>query len=1605
MNNRAFDPIATSQKLARRYHDYLATSYRLADANLQAQYEEELRKAGRLSKGPFLEGTPPYTKDKSIRELVDGGLLCNSMLCLGGGDPKIFDVDRPLYAHQRKALEKAVAGHNLAVVTGTGSGKTECFLLPILNYILKEFEEEGPSDGVRAIIMYPMNALANDQLTRLRSLLEGTDITFGRYTGETPKTKKEAAEQGMSMSTSPNELLTREEMRKTPPNILLTNYSMLEYLLLRPADAPLFGESIGNKWRHIAIDEAHVYGGALGTEIGYLLRRLKARVKSVTGEAVHPQCYLTSATIGSEEEMPLVADFGTSLLGETFNNDPHNLDVITSQQDRPESDLAPEPTWSLGRDGWFALLEALGDSGKDGVALAEAIAPWAPNSLISSVRDAANREESLIELGTVLMEEELTGRLVRLCAERVLDVTAPETYGLLNLEVPSSTEDGDALLTTVVEVLSIAQRSEDVPVLSSRYHTFLASPEGAFINLGTMELSLERALEGVGPQDETVPVYELGVCRHCGNAYITGVEKDVSDQCGTTWLDPRAPGLLNDEEQPTRNLYRILGEDEAVESGTENGAVQWLCPICGSLHSESEDGPHRFEHAPAERIAIEIVKADSDNIVTCTRCDGKRAVMLFRMAPDIAGTLVCYDLLRDLPPFESTQKPKRRLGRKKSERRSGSVICFSDNRQDAAYFAPFMSDRYGRYTAHQIAFKAIKERPGATPERTASYFGDRHGLDATEVLANIADEMSTTSIRNGLEGLGLAVFVPSIISEMLEGEEGRDFLLFDGDGDPRLDDDRLDWLKPDYLKYLLLAFFNHARTTGAVDYASLGAENDRWERFAKEKWLCRSGSADKVSALTGSGTTLTWYGDYLKRFASTRTGLTLSRDEIDCALTVMWDLMEELLSMLVEDGLATEAGEEYELSPNVWTCHVVSPDNPANVCDVCGRMAPSEEGDPCLTYKCPGHMRPPSDEELRSKESYFREIYQENPLPVKIEEHTAQLSPEQRRKIQNEFLEGKVNVLSCTTTFELGVDVGDLRAVFLRNMPPAPANYTQRAGRVGRRAGKPGFTVTYCRMRPHDRSLFQDPSKIIKGHTTVPSCYLDNEAIALRHSNAVVLSEFFRDGFGDLQAMKYQELLDLNEDVPPTMEQLVRYMDTHGEQIEQQLVDVFADSPKVASRIGLGNGEWKSRLLDLNDNGANGRLAEMHQSKRADYIRLLDAWNEADNSSEKVRIEKAKGALEDQDVIGELASSGVIPKYGFPSDLVELKTGRSNGLREKRHAKLRIQRGLRQAIYEFSPGSEVLASGSRFTSRGIMRPKDQELIVRNYGTCKNCGTFFMPIDNQTNRGICPTCREEVVLEKRMLEPRFGFEATENTKNVVGKGRPRHVGFAEIQFCQYWGGETIVDEHVLDGGTIKTRYSQNGLLSAINENHGSGFHECGYCHAASGPSDSIKHWDWCIHNRHETTTINRYNALGTTFHSDVLEMRLPHHCLAEESDDWLSATWALALSAAELLNVRDTEIGATFYPKNNPSAILLYDNVPGGAGHASQLRGRVPELVKMAWERVASCTCGEETCCYGCLASYYNQSFQSRMSRAGAKRVLAPLLGKDPQEDHSLSEPS
>ena len=287
---KKLNPIERSQYIDKKYKEYLKSSFEFGKSHLQKLFVEQLEKE-KLFKGPYVDLSFPFQRGKNIESLIEEGVVCKSF-------KRLDDVNftRPLYSHQEESIRTIGKGHSAIITTGTGSGKTESFLYPILNDLLFDVEKGNKEVGVRAIFLYPMNALVNDQIDRIRKILmHCPEITFGFFTGDTPEkatanTRKKLGEEN-DVIIPDNELVSREEIRENPPHLLFTNYSMLEYLLIRPNDYAIFEEQRLQNWKYVVLDEAHTYNGSLGIELSLLLRRL-------TGLAPkRPQFILTSATL------------------------------------------------------------------------------------------------------------------------------------------------------------------------------------------------------------------------------------------------------------------------------------------------------------------------------------------------------------------------------------------------------------------------------------------------------------------------------------------------------------------------------------------------------------------------------------------------------------------------------------------------------------------------------------------------------------------------------------------------------------------------------------------------------------------------------------------------------------------------------------------------------------------------------------------------------------------------------------------------------------------------------------------------------------------------------------------------------------------------------------------------------------------------------------------------------------------------------------------------------------------------------------------------------------------------------------------------------------
>lgn len=309
---KKLNPIERSEYINQRYKEYLKSSFEFGKSNLQKLFLKQIE-GEKLFKGPYVDMSFPFQRGNNLDYLINQGIVCKSFR-------KLNDINftRPLYSHQEEAIKLIKSGRSAIITTGTGSGKTESFLYPILNELLYEVEKGNNKVGLRAIFLYPMNALVNDQIDRIRKILKTCpEVTFGFFTSETPE--KASANYRIELGKendiviSDNELVSRAEIRENPPHLLFTNYSMLEYLLIRPNDYSIFEPERLQNWKYVVLDEAHSYSGSRGIELSLLLRRL-------TGLALkRPQFILTSATLGKQGKSESdILRFATNLTSVEF---------------------------------------------------------------------------------------------------------------------------------------------------------------------------------------------------------------------------------------------------------------------------------------------------------------------------------------------------------------------------------------------------------------------------------------------------------------------------------------------------------------------------------------------------------------------------------------------------------------------------------------------------------------------------------------------------------------------------------------------------------------------------------------------------------------------------------------------------------------------------------------------------------------------------------------------------------------------------------------------------------------------------------------------------------------------------------------------------------------------------------------------------------------------------------------------------------------------------------------------------------------------------------------------------------------------------------------
>ncbi|MEV4802319.1 DEAD/DEAH box helicase [Nonomuraea sp. NPDC049421] len=1528
------DPLKTSALITNTYRRYLRSILPVRDTKIAQALATEITSSPTLTKGPLLEATPPYQPGATLQQLIEENVLSPAFEKLGG---PALPLDRPLYLHQEQAIRKATSGRNLVVATGTGSGKTESFLLPILNTLVAEHEKGELTPGVRALLLYPMNALANDQLKRLRLLLAQTPfITFGRYTGDTKERRHEGLAQFEELNDGhhrlPNELLSREEMRATPPHILLTNYAMLEYLLLRPADMELFEGEHGGRWKFIALDEAHVYDGAKAEELGMLLRRLHDRV----APQQRLQCIATSATVGDEPQA--VMDFATKLFNVPFEwteNDAKRRDLVSATR----ISMPTGPFWGpLSAQDYKEL--ARSDDPADDLF-------WRAGQQYADASAALTHEHAMARFRGTL-------------------ATGPRSFDDLAELIFGGQDDPAGGLAAMVDVGSRVHDATGAPVLSARYHLFARATEGAYtcLTAGGPHVSLNR--------HESCPqcagaMFEMAGCKRCGAVHLIGaIVLSSGGQIFTprggndgvrTWL------LLDDAPE-------VTDEDEVTleEAATTESQTAFLCPRCGALHTQPQlscgkDGCTETALRPVRKLKTKAASPSG-----CLVCGGRGSELIrqFESGNDAATAVLATALYQQIPPapdIEIADHPGE--GRK--------LLTFNDNRQAAAFFAPYLEASYGdvqhRRLILQGLHRATEENQNVSIKTLifhVSQAAEKAGVfpakdDAPtrqrEVSLWVMRELLALDERKSLEGLGL-------IRVGLDRDPGWRLpppLLSLGLSEAEC------W---DLLEELIRSVRNQGVLTMPTD---VDARDEAFKPRTGPIYVRRDGAEAKLKVLSwlptrGRNRRL----DYLTRLLA----VLGSNADPKAVLEGCWKFLTNQKNGWLPSDNPRRVGIVHQVD---YSRIRLSEADVSYRCELCRRFTSVSVRGVCPMMGCEGRLI----EAKADPDEHYTALYQSmTPIPLTAREHTAQWTGEEAAKIQQHFLRGEVNVLSCSTTFELGVDVGELQTVMLRNMPPTTANYIQRAGRAGRRAASAALVLTYAQRRSHDLSRYQQPEAMIAGQVRAPYVPLGNERIDRRHAHSVALGAFFRYAKSTSGAVwrTAGEFFRPGGEQDAPCDRVLHFLSPVPAEITATLRQVLPT--EVRAEIGVESGSW---VIDLCEH-----LEKVRQELNQDITIFEQKIQEAVASKRynlADRYQRTINTLTTRNLIGFLANRNVLPKYGFPVDTVELRTLHCDN---PVGSKLELARDLSSAIYEYAPGSEVVAGGVLWRSAGVYRLPGRELISKRYYVCRNCQHFRHVEDDPDP--ICPACK--TISDSPVRQyciPEFGFVAEPRTSKP-STSPPR----------TSWNGATLVvklaDDPALfrwrtaTGVVVQCRSGARGEMIALSEGPiGSGYVICEWCGWASAHLGRLPKSHTSPLRQGECTGPLQWRTLAHKYETDILEIRFEG--LSQPREDWLSTLYALLEGAAHGLEIGRDDIDGTVHAgADGHTSLVIYDNVPGGAGSVLRIAQRLDIVAETALQRMSTCECGEETSCYGCLRNRRNERNHELLSRGAALNVLRILSG-------------
>ncbi len=1641
----ALNPIVFTEKVVRSFLRYQLTAYPFADERLLAQMRQLLSldatRQSPLLKGPYVSLSRPFRQGATVETLVHEGVLHPHLR--RRIPPEIISV----YGHQEDAIRAIRAGRTTLISTGTGSGKTECFLYPIVSKCL-ELRDENASPGISAVIVYPMNALAEDQLIRLRSLLAGTGISFGMYVGKTPEHECDVS--GIRLPTGashaayearltevrrekrsetvypPEEVCSRDIMR-TPgrqPRILLTNVKQLELLLTRHRDVELFTNA---RLDCLVFDEAHTFTGAQGAETACLIRRLRAFCGRNAQGTV---CVATSATIVDRDNPDAACEFASRFFGVPKEavvtvGEAYEPEVWTGERVTP-----PAPM----KDPALILNECVRvvDLVDDGAGVREAYRDLAagelgPGDWPEALHAALSHNEIVYQLNEVL------------AAPRPLH----ELPGELGKKIGRAVTEAEILSWLT---LGATARWEGRPLLRPVVHGFVRGISGAVVSFpeGATEPRLWLAAEDEIAAGEGAPQhahFPITTCTTCGQHYFIAFLKDF-EFTGAVPGGGEASGKSSFWEplEETQGGHRVVlldrvaggSEDEDLEDN-ERIAPLYFCRHCGAAHPKAAE---RCLHCGAAGLMVVLyaVRQKEENpgvLTSCLSCgaNGRRIGSTYREpARPVRATNVAdvHVLAQDMVQH--------------SERRRLLVFC--DNRQDAAFQAGWMKDHARRFRLRGLMAEGLAGRVASIGD-LALHIDDI--LEKEEALSRaLVPEVWEVVRKEGGGGrhekerrkfLRIQVLREVTLSS-------RQSIGLEPWGRMKVDYEGLNialsWIQKQAHRLGMPAEDLRDGVACLLDYLRRKRvlHDPDWEIFSRY-WMdgdteiqqgylpqlgnpvatkLRRGPMEKSELITQW---LSDRGDTTIHQMARKWGVpAIDTDEF----------LEGLFHCLVDQRLLKPVrlkGSKGNPLPNVSEVYQVDADHLRLQqnhgvwrCRNCRRRSPRRTpGQTCLAWRCNGTI-----EFVREDpDNYDLQVLDQGYSMIRPEEHTAMVPHDERERLENLFKgeSDAINTFVCTPTLELGVDIGQLDAILMRNVPPLPANYWQRAGRAGRRH-RMAVDLTYCRPVSHDRAYFAEPLKLLAGRVDPPAFNLRNDLMIAKHVHATVMTrlhQYTREPSrskgerrnieetlriclpdrvsaylfdGGLLREKPFDLGPLQMLVDRNCDDLVAYVETafrqgwpmadedvtRPEALRAHVTGMVHGLDEVIGRLGRRLRWAMEQIRRLN--AVREKQGDLDQEDEAIFRRCDSLVKRLKGTARRTHHE-AEG-YDDVNTFGVLSAEGFLPGYGLEVGSVlgtaEIPFWRL-GARE-----FALPRPPSVALREYVPGNLIYANGNRFVARRFHRDIDEQ---RAETPVFEISTEHQAV-KETNIGVTPAslganvlqtiavCDVDLVHQSHISdeeELRFQMGVA-----VYGVERDQHNGGRAYR----WGEQNL---HHRRG--VRLRLVNIGASNAINRFNRFGYPVCTVCGQSISPLSSEKQREQ-FETSHQERCGRKVTPIG--FYADVVADALSLPACTDQKVAY-SVLEALRFAATRVLDMHmeDLQILVIGHVDRDEVDALLWDPMPGGSGLLDQICGRFEEIAAVAREVVDACPSACGTSCVDCLQTFRNGYYHRHLDRKVARERI------------------